>query len=81
MIGERGSPLRVEFARVNEATDLARFVQRLGVAVKREGTTVEIPQAPADIERALTTWLAQWPAPLVPAGRSGQTLTLRPPAD
>lgn len=81
MTGGRGSPLRIEFARVNEAMDLARFVQRLGLAVKREGTTVEITQAPADIERAMTTWLAQWRAPLVPAGRSGQTLTLRPPAD
>jgi hypothetical protein len=81
MIGGVGSPLRVEFARVNEAIDLARFGQRLGLAVKREGTTVEIPEPPADIECAVTTWLAQWRAPLVPAGRSGQTLTLRPPAD
>ena len=81
MTGAIDTPFSVELARVTEAADLAHFVRSLGLAVRREGTTVEIVAARADIERVVTSWLAQWRAPLVPDGRVGQTLTLRPPAD
>ena len=75
------TPLLVEVARENEAIDLARFVQELGLAVTHYGTTVEIREAPADIAQVVTAWLAEWHEPLVPAGRSGRTMTLRPPSD
>jgi hypothetical protein len=81
MTGTAHTPFSVELARVTEAADLARFVRSLGLAVRRDGTTVEIADARADIERAVTSWLAEWHAPLVPDGRDGRTLTLRPPAD
>jgi hypothetical protein len=75
------TPLRVEFARVNEAADLARFVRGLGLVARHERTGVAIPHAPANIERVLRSWLAEWRVPLVPAERTGHTLTLRPPSD
>jgi hypothetical protein len=75
------TPLRVEVARETEAVDLARFVRELGLAVTRHGTTVEIREAHADIGQAVTTWLAEWHEPLVPAGRSGRTMRLGPQSD
>jgi hypothetical protein len=81
MSGEPGRSLRVEVARETDALDLARFVQELGLAVSCHGTTVEIFEPPADIGQAVTSWLANWHFPLVPAGRSGMTLTLRPPSE
>jgi hypothetical protein len=47
--GTGGTPLRVELTRETAAVDLALFVQELGLAVARRGTTVEIAEAPADI--------------------------------
>jgi hypothetical protein len=67
------TPLRVEVARETDAVDLARFVQALGLAVTRHGTTVEIRETPADIGQAVTTWLTEWHEPLVSAGRFGKT--------
>lgn len=81
MTGIPDTPLRVEFARVNEAADRAGFVRGLGLVARREGTTVVIPHEHADIERPMRSWLAEWRTPLIPAGRAGQTLTLRPPSD
>jgi hypothetical protein len=81
MSSEPGASLRVEVARETDALDLARFVRELGLRVSCRGTTVEIVEPPADIEQAVTTWLADWQLPLVPAGRSGMTLTLRPPSE
>jgi hypothetical protein len=42
MTGTVDTPLRVEFARVNEAVDLARFARSLGLHARCRGTTVEI---------------------------------------
>jgi hypothetical protein len=36
---------------------------------------------PLRVEFARVIGLAEWGAPLAPAGRIGQTLTLRPPSD
>jgi hypothetical protein len=80
-MNEPSDSLRVEVARETDALDLARFVQELGLAVSCHGTTVEIAEPPADIGQAVTTWLADWQLPLVPAGRSGRTLRLRPPSE
>jgi hypothetical protein len=76
-----GTALRVELARETAAADLERFVRALGLTATRQGTTVEIAETRVDIGEAVTTWLAEWHEPLVPAGRSGRTLTLRPPSD
>jgi UDP-N-acetylglucosamine enolpyruvyl transferase len=74
MTHEAGTVLRVEVARETEAVDLARFVQELGLAVTRHGTTVEVAEAPADIGHAVTTWLAECHTPLVPAAAPGRHL-------
>jgi hypothetical protein len=81
MSREPSDSLRVELPRETEALDLARFVRELGLAASCHGTTVEIAEPPADIGQAVTTWLAHCQLPLVPAGRSGTTLTLRPPSE
>jgi hypothetical protein len=80
-MNEPSDSLRIEVARETDALGLARFVQGLGLAVSCHGTTVEIAEPPADIGQAVTTWLAEWELPLVPAGRTGRTLTLRPPSE
>lgn len=73
--------LRVGVARETEAVDLARFVQELGLTATCNGTTVEIREAPADISQAVTAWLAEWHAALVPAGWSEKIMLLRQPSD
>jgi hypothetical protein len=65
------TPLLVEVARENEAIDLARFVQELGLAVTHYGTTVEIREAPADIGDAVTTWLQSGMSLSSPPGAPG----------
>jgi hypothetical protein len=79
--GTGGLPLRVELTRETAAADLAWFVRELGLAVTRNRTTLEIAEEPADIGEGVTSWLAGWHEPLVPAGRGRRTLTLRPPSD
>ena len=75
------APLSVEVARETDAIELAEFVRRLGLAATCEGSTVRIDAARADIGCAVTAWLAESHAPLVPAGRRGGNLHLRPPSD
>jgi hypothetical protein len=73
--------LSVEVARETDALELAEFARRLGLAARCEGSTVKIDAAHEDIGCAVTTWLAESQAPLVPAGRSSGKLVLRPPSD
>jgi hypothetical protein len=74
-------PLAVEVARETDAIELAEFARRLGLAATCEGSTVRIDAAHEDIGCAVTSWLAQSHAALVPAGRSSGKLVLRPPSD
>jgi len=75
------SAVSVEVARETDAIQLAEFARSLGLAATCQGSTVRIDAAHEDIGCAVTSWLAQSHAPLVPAGRSSDKLLLRPPSD
>lgn len=70
----------IELARECEAVDLERFVQELGLHARRNGTAIEIVEAPDVIGSTVTEWLAEWGDPLVPTPLDDGSLALRPPA-
>ena len=75
-----GTTTRIVLARESEAADLERFVDELGLHARREGTVLEILDASDAIGDAVTTWLAEWRAPLVPTNLENGSVALRPPA-
>jgi hypothetical protein len=73
--------MHVEVSRETEAEELARFARTIGLAVSCNGTVVDFEDENGEIAAAVSAWLANSGAPLVPTQLIDGSFALRPPGD